>query len=205
MDKPTSTKIEKLVGKWGPVPSWGSPPTEEQQKAGRAARALLRLVLDARYYLNDSKPTDQWRQVGEEWSKLLDWGPSSREDFECSLAEFYQKILAALLGRWDPSYLHWLADQIAIFEDRKNPPPLPRSERTKNVIQECFVKLWKDGDNWLTRKEFFAVVCAELKTQECPLITYRHLVRILEDAGLDEYLPPMRRRRKRRKKLLCMT
>jgi hypothetical protein len=99
--------------------------------------------------------------------------------------------------------IHHLADQIAIFENRKDPPPLPRSERTKNVIEECFDKLWDEGDNWPTRREFFALVCAELKTQECPLITYRHFVRILEDTALDEYFPPMRRRRKRRTRELA--
>jgi hypothetical protein len=104
------------------------------------------------------------------------------------------------MGYGNPSYLHHLADQIAIFEDRKNPPPLPRGERTNNVIGECFVKLWIEGDNWLTRKDFFALVCAELKAQERPPITYRHFVRILEDVGLDGCFPSMRRRGKAHRK-----
>jgi hypothetical protein len=89
-----------------------------------------------------------------------------------------------------------LADQIAIFEERKNPPPLPRSEKTKNVIDECFVKLWTEGDNWLTRKDFFNMCRAEFKVQSCVPITYRHLLRILEAVGLAKYFPPMRQRRK---------
>jgi hypothetical protein len=192
------TQLEEVVGKWGPLPSWGPPPTEEQQKAGRAAQAMLRLVLDARYYLNDSKPGDQWRQVGEEWIKLLDWMPSSREDFERALAEFYRKIQEALLGRGEPSYLLFLADQIAFFEERKALPPLPRGERAKTVIEECFVKLWTEGENWLKRKEFFNMCCTELKAQNCHPIDYRHFVRILADTGLDMHFPPMRSRRKRR-------
>jgi hypothetical protein len=194
MDKPTS-----IEGKWGPVPSWSPSPTEEQPKAGCAARALLRLVLDARYYLNEGKPTDQWREVGEEWSKLLDWVPSSREDFEHSLAEFYQKILAALLGRGEPSYLHWLADQIAFFEERKELPALPCGEKTKIAIEECFVQLWLEGSNWLTRKEFFDLVLKHLESLKRPSISYHHFVRILDSRSLSEYFPPMRRRRKRRK------
>jgi hypothetical protein len=166
MDKRTS-----IEGKRGPVPSWGPPPTEEQQKAGRAARALLRLVLDARYYLNDSKPTDQCRQVGKEWGKLLDWVPSSREDFERTLAEFYRKILDALLGRGEPSYLHFLADQIAFFEERKELPALPCGERTKTAVEECFVELWLNGHNWLTRKEFFDLVLKRLESLKRPSIT----------------------------------
>jgi hypothetical protein len=156
---------------WGPLPDgWRAPLSEKVQQEGEANQALLRLMLDTRYYLHGEL------QHG--------WVPSSREDFERARTEFHRRLDDALMGRGNPSYLHHLADQIAIFEERKNPPPLTRSERTENVIAECFVKLWTEGDNWVTRKEFFALVCAEFKAQECPLITYRHLVRILEDTGL---------------------
>jgi hypothetical protein len=175
-------KDPKLVGKWGPLPVWSSPLSEKEQQQGKANQALLRLMLDTRYYLRGEL------QRG--------WVPSSPEDFARTRAEFHRSVDAALMGYGDPSYLHHLADQIAIFEDRKNPPPLPRSDRTKIVIEECFLKLWIEGDNWLTRKGFFTRVCAELTAQERPLITYRHFVRILEDVGLDGYFPPMRRRRK---------
>jgi hypothetical protein len=172
--------------RWGPLPfGWGPPLLEKAQEEGKVNQALLSLMLDTRYYLHGEL------QPG--------WVPSSPVDFERARTEFYRRLDDALTGRGPQSYLHHLADQIAIFEDRKNPPPLSRSERTKNLIAECFVKLWVEGDNWLTRKEFFALVCAELKAQECPLITYHHLVRILEDIGLDTFFPPMRRRRKRRK------
>ncbi len=194
MDKPTSTKIEKLVGKWGPVPSWGPPPTEEQQKAGRAVQAMLRLSLDARYYLGG-------RKLPDELGKLLDWVPSSRKDFERARAEFHQKVEAALLGRGDSSYLDFLADQIAIFEERKDPPALPRGERRTIVLEECFVHLWEYGTNWIPRKEFFNLVCAALRNQGYAPITYRHFLRILENTGLGKHFPPMRRRRKRPRRL----
>jgi hypothetical protein len=170
---------------WGPLPSWGPPLTEKAQEEGETNQALLCLILDTRYYL-----------LGE---LQHGWVPSSREDFERARTEFHLRIDNALMGHGSPSYLHHLADQIAIFEERKDPPPLTRRERTENVIDECFVKLWTEADNWLTRKDFFALVCAALKAQECPLITYRHLVRILEDTGLDRFFPPMRQRRIRRR------
>ena len=185
----------------GPVPSWRPPLTEKEQERGRAVQALLRLVLDARYFLGGSKPLDEGRKIPDEWGKFADWVPSSRKVFERDRAEFHQKIEDALLGSGDPSYLHFLANQIAIFEDRKDLPALPRGERAKTVIGECFFKLWTEGENWLTRKEFFDVCCTELKAQNCHTIKYRHFVRILENTGLDEHFPPMRQRRKHSKRL----
>jgi hypothetical protein len=87
------------------------------------------------------------------------------------------------LARDAPSYLHWLADQIAFFEERKDPPALPRGERRTIVLEECFVQLWEYGTNWVPRKEFFNLVCAALRNQGYAPITYRHFLRILENTG----------------------
>jgi len=103
--------------------------------------------------------------------------------------------------RGDSSYLDFLADQIAIFEERKDPPALPRGERRTIVLEECFVQLWEYGTNWVPRKEFFNLVCAALRNQGYAPITYRHFLRILENTGLGDYFPPMRWRRKRPRRL----
>jgi hypothetical protein len=201
MGKRGHVQSEKVICKWGPLPSLGPPPTDEEEEDARAVQDLGRLALDARYYLDDSKPPHESRRVLDECIWLLEWVPSSREDFERALAEFHRKVNDALLGRGNPSYLDFLAENIAILEDRKDPPAFPRGERTKTVIQECFVRLWTEGENWLTRKEFFEMCSTELKVQNSHAIAYRHFVRILENTGLDEYFPPMRRRRKRSRRL----
>lgn len=42
-------------------------------------------------------------------------------------------------------------------------------------IEEEIIGEWEpQGDNWLTRKDFFVMVCTELKVQSCEPITYRH-------------------------------
>lgn len=49
MDKNGPLQTEK---EWGPLPSgWGSPLSEKEQQEGKANQALLRLLLDTRYYL----------------------------------------------------------------------------------------------------------------------------------------------------------
>ena len=77
---------------------------------------------------------------------------------------------------------------------------VPRSERTKTAIEECFLKLWTEGENWVTRKEFFELVSKHLEFLKYDRITYRQFVRVLESTGRDEYFPEMRRRRKRPKR-----
>jgi hypothetical protein len=179
--------VPQLVSKWGPLPLCGPPLSEEEEERGRAVEELLRLTLDARYHL-----------FGE---VVRGATPSSRADFERARADLHRKVELALAGRGDPCFLRFLNDQIAMFEDRKDPPPLPHGKVTMIVIEECFSKLWLEGDNWLTRMQFFDMCRTKLKTDEGYTIGYPHFVRLLKKMELGEYFPPMRKRRKRRKRV----
>ena len=174
----------QLVGKWGPLPPPFVPPySEEELERARPVWELLRLRHDIRYYL-----------FGDE---VVGGAPTaSRADFERARALLHRNVELALAGRGDPSFLGFLTDQIAIFEHRKDPPPLPHGATTMIVIEGCFMALWLLGDNWLTRMEFFDRCRTELAAEGYS-IGYPHFVRLLKKMELDKYFPPMRKRRKR--------
>jgi hypothetical protein len=176
-------RVSQLVGKWGSLPDCIPPPSEAELERARPVWELHRLRHDIRYYL-----------LGEE---VVGGVPTrSRADFERARALLHRNVELALAGRGDPSFLGFLTDQIAIFEHRKEPPPLPHGATTMFLIEGCFTALWLFGKNWLTRMEFFDRCRTKLAAEGCS-IGYPHFVRLLKKMELDKYFPPMRKRRKR--------
>ena len=116
------------MAEWGPLPTdVGFPSSEKEQQQGRANQALLGLILDARCHLGSEV--------------LRGYVPSKREDFERARVEFHGKIDDALMGRGSPSYLHDLADQIAILKIERILHPCRTARKQKmsswNASRSC--------------------------------------------------------------------